>query len=145
MNSIQNIVLFAVVITYLKKPSPRADLLPHTFGVTPWSKKKGTCTHSINFFCPFFLFLAIYLFIFFFTEPGFKLLGEKKEKTVTISINISWLTFQEQEKSYLEKVVVNGVIRSGFLAPKACEVLYVKFYGRIVPKMRQICPPRRHC
>ena len=48
----------------------------------------------------------------------------------------SWLTFQEQEKSYLEKVVVNGVIRSGFLVPKACEVLCIKFYGRIVPKMR---------
>ena len=47
----------------------------------------------------------------------------------------SWLTFQEQEKSYLEKVVVNGVIISGFLVPKACEVLCVKFYGRIVPKM----------
>ena len=46
------------------------------------------------------------------------------------------LTFQQQEKSYLEKVVVNGVIRSGFLVPKACEVLCVKFYGRIVPKMR---------
>ena len=39
MNSIQNIVLFAVVITYLKKYSPHADLLPHTFGVTPWNKK----------------------------------------------------------------------------------------------------------
>ena len=47
----------------------------------------------------------------------------------------SSLTFQQQEKSYLEKVVVNGVIRSGFLVPKACEVLCVKFYGRIVPKM----------
>ena len=55
---------------------------------------------------------------------------------MTISINISWLTFQEQEKSYLEKVVLNGVIRSEFLVPKACEVLCVKFYGRIVPKMR---------
>ena len=48
----------------------------------------------------------------------------------------SSLTFQQQEKSYLEKVVVNGVIRSGFLVPKACEVLCIKFYGRIVPKMR---------
>ena len=35
MNLIQNIVLFAVVITYLKKNSPHADLLPHTFGDTP--------------------------------------------------------------------------------------------------------------
>ena len=107
MNSIQNIVLFAVVITYLKKYSLHADLLPHTFGVTPWNKKKkGTGTHSFNlrFFCPF-LFLAI-LFFFFFTELGFKLLGEKKwENTLTIIIIISWLTFQEQEKSYLEKVV----------------------------------------
>ena len=48
----------------------------------------------------------------------------------------SWLTFQEQEKSYLEKVVANGVIRSGFLVPKACKVLCVKLYERIVPKMR---------
>ena len=55
---------------------------------------------------------------------------------MTISINISWLTFREQEKSDQEKVVVNGVIRSGFLVPKACEVLCVKFSGRIVPKMR---------
>ena len=71
------------------------------------------------------------MFIFFSTEPGSKLLGEKKrENAVTISINISWLTFQEQEKSYQQKVVVNG-----FLVPKACEVLCVKFYGRIVPKM----------
>ena len=105
----------------------------------PEVKKKGTCTHSFNFFVLFFIscYFFIYLFIFFFTEPGFKLLGEKKrENAVTISINISWLTFQEQEKSYQEKVVVNGVIRSGFLVPKACEVLCVKFYGRIVPKMR---------
>ena len=35
MNSIQNIVLFTIVITYLKKYSPHADLLPHTLGVTP--------------------------------------------------------------------------------------------------------------
>ena len=48
----------------------------------------------------------------------------------------SWLTFQEQEKSYLEKLVVNGVIRSGFLVPKVFAVLCVKFYGRIVSKMR---------
>ena len=43
----------------------------------------------------------------FLTEPGFKLLGEKKwENAVTIIlIIISWLIFQEQEKSYLEKVV----------------------------------------
>ena len=40
MNSIQNIVLLTVVITYLKKYSLHADLLPHTFGVTPWNKKK---------------------------------------------------------------------------------------------------------
>ena len=85
-------------------------LIPHTFGVTPWSKKKkGTCTHSFNFFVLFFIscYFFIYLFIYFFTEPGFKLLGEKKrENAVTISINISWLTFREQEKSYQEKVVV---------------------------------------
>ena len=88
-------------------------------------------------FLGLFLFLAIYFILFFLTEPGFKLLGEKKrENAMTISINISWLTFQEQEKSYLEKVVVNGVMRSRFLVPKACEVLCVKFYGRIVPKMR---------
>ena len=35
MNSRQNIVLFTIVITYLKKYSPHADLLPHTLGVTP--------------------------------------------------------------------------------------------------------------
>ena len=75
----------------------------------PEVKKKGTCTHSFNFFVLFFIscyFLFIYLFIYFFTETGFKLLGEKKrENAVTISINISWLTFQEEEKSYQEKVV----------------------------------------
>ena len=31
----QNIVLLPVVITYLKKYSPHADLLPHTFSVKP--------------------------------------------------------------------------------------------------------------
>ena len=31
---------------------------------------------------------------------------------------------------------MNGVIRSGFLVPKVCAVLCVKFYGRIVPKIR---------
>ena len=35
MKSIQDIVFFTVVITYLKKYSPHADPLPHTFGVTP--------------------------------------------------------------------------------------------------------------
>ena len=34
MKSIQDI-LFPFVITYLKKYSPHADPLPHTFGVTP--------------------------------------------------------------------------------------------------------------
>ena len=105
----------------------------------PEVKKKGTCTHSFNFFVLFFIswyfFIYLFIYLFFFTEPGFKLLGEKRrENAVTISINISWLTFREKEKSYQEKVVVNGVIRSGFLVPKACEVLCVKFYGRIVPK-----------
>ena len=50
----------------------------------------------------------------------------------------SSLTFQQQEKSHLEKVVVNGVIRSGFLVPKACEVLCVKFYGRIFCSQNEV-------
>ena len=109
MNSIQNIVLFAVVITYPKKHSPHADLLPHTFGVTPWNKKKKELVLIPLIFLSFFISsYFIYLFIYFFlTEPGFKLLGEKKwENAVTIIlIIISWLISQEQEKSYLEKVV----------------------------------------
>ena len=35
MKSIQDIVLFPFVITYLKKYSPNADPLPHTLGVSP--------------------------------------------------------------------------------------------------------------
>ena len=73
----------------------------------PEIKKKGTCTHSFNFFV-LFLFLAIlFIYLFFLTEPGFKLLGEKKwgNAVTIIIIIISWLIFQEQEKSYLEKVV----------------------------------------
>ena len=56
MNSIQNIVLFTVVITYLKKYSPHADLLPHGIRLVshPEIKKKGTCTHSFNFFVLFY-------------------------------------------------------------------------------------------
>ena len=108
MNSIQNIVLFAVVITYPKKHRPHADLLPHTFGVTPWNKKKKELVLIPLIFLSFFISsYFIYLFFFFLTEPGFKLLGEKKwENAVTIIlIIISWLISQEQEKSYLEKVV----------------------------------------
>ena len=64
-------------------------------------KKKELVLIPLSFFV---LLLFIY---FFFTEPGFKLLGEKKwENAVTIIlIIISWLISQEQEKSYLEKVV----------------------------------------
>ena len=103
----------------------------------PEVKKKELVLIPLIFLSSFFISSYLFIYLFFFTEPGFKLLGEKKrENAVTISINISWLTFQEQEKSYLEKVVVNGVIRSGFLVPKACEVLCINFYGRIVPKMR---------
>ena len=108
MNSIQiNIVLFAVVITYQKKLSPHAALLPHTFGVTPWNKKNELVLIPLIFFCPFFISSYFIIIYYFFSEPGFKLLGEKKwENAVTIIIIIiSWLIFQEQEKSYLEKVV----------------------------------------
>ena len=70
MNSIQNIVLFAVVITYLKKYSPLADLLPHTFGVTPWNKKKEVVLIPLIFLSfsisSYFIYLFIYLFFFFF-------------------------------------------------------------------------------
>ena len=105
MNSIQNIVLFAVVITYLKKYSPHADLLPHTFGVTPWNNKKKELVLIPLIFLSFFISSYFILFIYFFFS--FKLLGEKKwENAVTIIIIIvSWLIFHEQEKSYLEKVV----------------------------------------
>ena len=104
MNSIQNIVLFAVVITYLKKYSLHADLLNHTFGVTPWNNKKKELVLIPLIFLSFFISSYFILFLFFFS---FKLLGEKKwENAVTIIIIIiSWLIFQEQEKSYLEKVV----------------------------------------
>ena len=142
MNSIQNIVLFAVVITYLKKYSPNADLLRHTFGVTPWNKKKKKKKKELVLIPLIFLsfFISsyfIYLFIFL-TEPGFKLLGEKKwENAVTIIlIIISWPIFQEQEKSYLEKVVGEWCNNKWFLVPKVCAALCIKFYGRIVPKMR---------
>ena len=86
MNSIQNIVLFAVVITYLKKYSPHADLLNHTFGVTPWNNKKKELVLIPLIFLSFFISSYFILFLFFFlTEPGFKLLGEKKwENAVTI-------------------------------------------------------------
>ena len=101
-------------------------------------KKKELVLIPLIFFCPFFTFLVIYLFLFFSLSQALSYWEKKKRgNAVTIIIIIiRWLTFQEQEKSYLEKVVVNGVIRSGFLVPKACEVLCVKFYGRIVPKMR---------
>ena len=72
----------------------------------PEIKKKELALIPLIFFV-LFLFLAILLLSFFFSEPGFRLLGEKKwENVVTIIIIIiSWLIFQEKEKSYLEKVV----------------------------------------
>ena len=69
MNSIQNIVLFAVVITYPKKHSPHADLLPH---------REELVLIPLIFLSFFISSYFIYLFYFFLTEPGFKLLGEKK-------------------------------------------------------------------
>ena len=66
MNSIQNIVLFAVVITYLKKYSPHADLLPHTFGVTPRNNKKEELVLIPLIFLAFFISSYFILFYFFF-------------------------------------------------------------------------------
>ena len=54
-----------------------------------------------------FFISSYFILLFFLPEPGFKLPAEKKwENAVTIiMIIVSWLIFQEQQKSYLEKVV----------------------------------------
>ena len=72
----------------------------------------------VLFFISSYFFLIFFFFFFSLSQPLSYWDRKKRENAVTkkrenaVTINISWLTFQEQEKSYLEKVVVNGVIKS---------------------------------
>ena len=70
MNSMQNIVLLPVVITYLKKYS--------TVSHPEIEKKKIVFIPLILFFFALFYFCLFYYYYFSFTKPGFKLLGETK-------------------------------------------------------------------
>ena len=101
-------------------------------------KKKELVLIPLIFLSFFISSYFIYLFIFL-TEPGFKLLGEKKwENAVTIIlIIISWLIFQEQEKSYLEKVVGEWCNNKWISSTQSmCSFVHKVPWKEIVPKMR---------